>query len=234
MIGRVRRGSARTAGAAPPDGTDGSPDSRTARSPGRSACALLPPAAAAAAALLLSACGSSSPTTSTVHPPVQAASRVTPIPRPLGAGADIVSSSHTGPVKARTPAGAIDDEVNASGAKTINPCTLVSRAEAQAILGKPVGQPVSAPQGPTCIYKPQGKTPVVTLAVESLHFSTTKPQAQLRDRMSVTVSGHTAYCGVAGDPTMILPLPAGRFLDVTAPCPLAAAFAAKALSHIPG
>jgi hypothetical protein len=143
-----------------------------------------------------------------------------------------VSSSHSGPVKARTPAGAVDDEVNASGAKALNPCTLVSRAEAQAILGKPVGEPVSAPQGPTCIYKPQGTTRVVTLAVESLHFSTIKPQSQLRDRMSVTVGGHTAYCGVAGTPTMILLLPAGRFLDVTAPCPLAAAFAAKALAHL--
>jgi hypothetical protein len=201
---------------------------RVARSPRRSVCALL---AAAVAALLLTACGSSS-STSTVHPPVQAARKVTPIPRPLGAGADIVSTSHRGPVKARTPAGAIDDEVNASGAKTLNPCTLVSRAEAQAILGKPVGQPVSAPQGPTCIYKLRGTTRVVTLAVESLKFSTVKPQAQLRDRMSVTVSGHTAYCGVAGDPTMILPLSAGMFLDITAPCPLAAAFAARALTHL--
>jgi hypothetical protein len=202
---------------------------RAAKSSGRSACALV---TAAAAAMLLTACGGGSSSTSVAHQPIQAARRVTPVPRPLGAGADIVSSSHSGPVKARTPVGAVDDEVNASGAKALNPCTLVSRAEAQAILGKPVGEPVSAPQGPTCIYKPQGTTRVVTLAVESLHFSTIKPQSQLRDRMSVTVGGHTAYCGVAGTPTMILLLPAGRFLDVTAPCPLAAAFATKALAHL--
>jgi hypothetical protein len=202
---------------------------RAAKSSGRSACALV---TAAAAAMLLTACGGGSSSTSVAHQPIQAARRVTPVPRPLGAGADIVSSSRSGPVKAHTPAGAVDDEVNASGAKTLNPCTLVTRAEAQAILGKPVGEPVSAPQGPTCIYKPQGTTRVVTLAVESLHFSTIKPQSQLRDRMSVTVGGHTAYCGVAGTPTMILLLPAGRFLDVTAPCPLAAAFAAKALAHL--
>ena len=226
------------------DGRDRSAIGKVAKGSGgrsagrRSACAPLPPAAAAAAVaavLLFSACGSSSPATDSAdHPPVQTAGKVTPIPRPLGAGADIVSSTHGGPVKARTPAGAVDDEVNASGAKTLNPCTLVTRAEAQAILGKPVGQPVSAPQGPTCIYKPQGTTRVVTLAVESLHFSTTKPQSQLRDRMPVTVGGHTAYCGVAGDPTMILPLSSGRFLNVTAPCPLAAAFAAKALTRLSG
>ncbi len=109
---------------------------------------------------------------------------------------------------------------------------LVSRAEAQAILGKPVAAPVSAPQGPTCIYKLNGTARVVTLAVESLRFSKVKPQSQLRDRMSVTVRGHTAYCGVAGAPTMILPLTAGRFLAITAPCPVAATFAATALTHI--
>jgi hypothetical protein len=31
---------------------------------------------------------------------------------------------------------------------------------------------------------------------------------------------------------MIVPLAPGRFLTVTAPCPIAASFAAKALSHI--
>jgi hypothetical protein len=201
-------------------------------SAGRGACAL---ATIAAGALLLGACGgSTSSTTSNVaDQPVQTARRVTPVPKPLGAGADIVSASHGGPVKARKPGGSIDDEVNASGAITINPCTLVTRAQAQAILGKPIGQPVSAPQGPTCIYKARGTTRVITLAVESLKFSTVAPQSQLRDRLSVTVSGHRAYCGVASGPTMILPLPAGRFLQITAPCPIAATFAARALPHIP-
>jgi hypothetical protein len=155
---------------------------------------------------------------------------VPPIPRLLGS--DRVIPSRSGPVKAREQAGMVDDEVNASGAKTLNPCTLVSRTQAQAILGKPVGQPLDAPQGPTCIYKAQGAKSFVTLAVEAAHFSTLKPQAQLRDRILVPVAGHTAYCGVAGAPTMIVPLTAGRYLTVTAPCPLAASFAAEALSHI--
>lgn len=204
------------------------PPSMVGTSAGRGACALV----AVAGALLLGACGGSSSTTSTASAPVQPARRVTSIPQPLGAGADIVSASHGGPVKARKPAGSIDDEVNASGAIAINPCTLVTRAQAQAILGKPIGQPVSAPQGPTCIYKARGTTHAITLAVESLKFSTVAPQSQLRDRMSVTVSGHRAYCGVASGPTMILPLSAGRFLQITAPCPIAATFAAKALPHI--
>lgn len=216
----------------------------------KGSCAVLP----VAVALLLGACGgsSSSPSSSasssssasassspssSASPPkgivgarVQAAREVRPISQYLGS--DQVHPSSRRPVKARTQVGMIDDEVSATGAKTLDPCSLVSRAQAQAILGKPVGQPVDAPQGPTCVYTPRGAKTIVTLAVIATDFSTLRPQAHLRDRMSVTVSGRAAYCGVAGAPTMIVPLAPGRFLTVTAPCPIAASFAAKALSHI--
>ena len=203
-------------------------------------CALL---SVTAVALSLAACGGSSSTggsssQGSANVPVQVARNTPPIPRSLGAGAahpttGAVHATRKHPVKGREQPGTVDDEINSSGARSLDPCALVSRAEAQAILRKPVGRPVSAPQGPTCIYSPRGSKNVVTLAVQSLKFSKVKPQARLRDRMSVTVSGHTAYCGVAGTPTMILPLPAGRFLTITAPCPVAATFAAKALAHIP-
>ena len=125
-----------------------------------------------------------------------------------------------------------NDEVNASGAKTQHPCMLVSRSDAEAIVGKQVGTPVEAPQGPTCIYRPQGATSFITLAVESKNFSKVEPQSQLRDRISITVGGHAAYCGSTGNPMLIVPLSGGKFMAVAAPCPLAAAFAAKALSHL--
>jgi hypothetical protein len=213
-----------------------------------SSCAVLP----VAAALLLGACGgsssppsstpssvagvSSSPTSSASVPKgvvgarVQAGRGVTPISKFLGA--DQVRPTRRGPVKARAQAGMIDDEVSTTGAKTLDPCSLVTRAQAQTIIGKPVGQPVDAPQGPTCVYTAQGFKGPITLAVVATDFSTVKPQAHLRDRMSVTVSGHAAYCGVAGSPTMVVPLAPGKFLTVAAPCPIAASFAAAALSHI--
>jgi hypothetical protein len=186
----------------------------------------------AASALFVAACGgSSSSSTQAPRPPVQAAHHVAPIPQFLGN--DKVQASSSRPVKARPPApGTDDDEVNSTGAKPVNPCALVSRAEAQTIIGAPVAKAVEAPQGPTCVYSPQGAKSLITLAVESMHFSKIQPQAQLRDRISVTIHGHTAYCGVVGTPTMIVPLPAGKYLSVTAPCPIAASFAAKALSHI--
>lgn len=195
---------------------------------------------AGVAALALSACGGSSSSSSSNsaetasaaggHAPVQVARNVHPVPRALGAGKIIPSQSS--PFKARQLSGSVDDEVNASGAKTLDPCTLVTREEAQAILGKPVGNPVDAPQGPTCVYSVSGAKAPVTLAVQALHFSTVKPQSQLQDRITLSVAGHTAYCGVAGTPTLIVPLSAGRFLSVAAPCPIAASFAAKALGRI--
>jgi hypothetical protein len=214
-----------------------------------------------AAALLLGACGgsssapsssassssspsaSSSTPSSSASPPkgivgarVQAARGVRPVSQLLSAAqaraTDEVRPTSRRPVKARTQAGMIDDEVSATGAKKLDPCSLVSRAQAQAILGKPVTQPVDAPQGPTCIYAPQGAKRLVTVAVVATDFSTLEPQTHLRDRMSVTVSGRAAYCGVAGAPTMIVPLTPGRFLTVTAPCPIAASFAAGALKHL--
>jgi hypothetical protein len=214
------------------------------------ACAALP----VAAALLLGACGggasssssssassSSSPSASpaaaaayaahgVVGGRVEAGRGVTPIAKFVGA--ENIHRTRRGAVRARAQAGMIDDEVSTTGAKALNPCSLVTRAQAQAILGKPVGRPVDAPEGPTCVYPAQGFKGPITLAVVATDFSTVKPQAHLRDRMSVTVSGHAAYCGVAGSPTIVVPLTPGKFLTVTAPCPIAASFAATALGHL--
>jgi hypothetical protein len=213
----------------------------------KSACVALP----AAAALLLGACGgSSSSSSSSASDPsassaataaataahgvvgghAQAGRGVIPISKFLGA--DQVRPTRRGAVRARAQAGMIDDEVSTTGAKALDPCSLVTRGQAQAITGKPVGRPVDAPVGPTCVYTAQGFKGPITVAVIATDFSNVEPQAQLRDRMSVTVGGRAAYCGVAGTPTMVVPLTPGKFLTVVAPCPIAASFAAAALSHI--
>lgn len=185
-------------------------------------------------ALVITACGGgSTSSTSVARVPVQVAHPQTPIPKPLGVGRDKIQASRTAPVRARPPqAGTDDDEINSTGRKTLNPCTLVKRAEVQAAVHDQIGRPVYAPQGPTCIYKPQHAKRQITIAVESIPFSKVKPQEQLRDRISLEVAGHAAYCGTAGGSTMIVPLPEGRYLTVTAPCPIAASLATKALSRI--
>jgi hypothetical protein len=187
-------------------------------------------------ALSLAACGgtsssrkSSSPAsvagTSTV-----AAAKHSHSSQPLGR--DVIRRVSSVPVRAHNIGQEPDDEVNSSGAKTQNPCTLVSRSQAQAILGRHLDAPVDAPQGPTCIYRARGSSGQITLAVDSTEFSTVKPQAQLKDRMSLTVAGHAAFCGSAGGPKLILPLSVAKFVVITAPCPVAAAFAVRALSRL--
>ena len=62
-------------------------------------------------------------------------------------------------------AGLKNDEVSATGAAPENPCRLVTRGEAAAILGEPVQTEVG-PQGPACIYQPSGSQPQMTVVVE--------------------------------------------------------------------
>jgi hypothetical protein len=111
-----------------------------------------------------------------------------------------------------------------------NPCTLVSKTEAQAIIGKPLATPEEAPLGPTCIYRTPGATGYVTVAVESLDFA--KIRSQLRHPIKVNIGGRAAYCGDYGQPTTYVSLTGSRVLNVTAPCGLGIRFAAKAIGRL--
>jgi len=126
----------------------------------------------------------------------------------------------------------INDEVSASGAKPAGLCALVAQGSAQAIMGTEVRAPVLAPQGPTCIYSTRDSKRQVTLAIETTTPKGPPPQDRLRHRMRVKVGGRHAFCGVAGSPTLIVPLHGGRYLTVGAPCPIAAAFAGHALTRL--
>jgi hypothetical protein len=150
----------------------------------------------------------------------------------LPVGRDVVKTGEHHVSSARGIGTEPNDEVNSSGAKKIDPCMLVTRSQAQAILGKPVAALTEAPQGPTCIYRPRGAKSFITLAVESENFSKVEPQSQLRDRISLKVAGHNAYCGVVGTPMLIVSLANGKFMSVAAPCPIAASFATKALARL--
>ncbi len=189
------------------------------------------PAAAVlcSAAILLAGCGGSNAANHQVAVVTTTTSTTPHAPVPLGR--DKIKKITGKPVPAQGVKNGPQDESNATGAKPVNPCTLVTRAEAQAILGRPVATPVEAPQGPTCIYRPKGERNLITVAVESLAFSKVQPQSQLNDRVSLTIAGHAGYCGKAGAQQLVVPLKSGKFLAVVAPCPIAAAFAAKALSR---
>jgi hypothetical protein len=114
---------------------------------------------------------------------------------------------------------------------TLNPCTLVTGAQAQAIVGASVLSKKEAPLGPTCIFEFKGR-PVITIAIESLPFA--KTVGEMHKRTRVVIGGFHADCGTQGTQMLFVSLGRARVLNVSAPCPLAKAFAIKALSHLHG
>jgi len=108
------------------------------------------------------------------------------------------------------------------------PCSLVTKAQARAIIGVPIVEPLEAPQGPTCIYRAKSGTRFITVAVETVRFAQLRRQISKIRRVEVS----TAYCGRHGRPMLYLPLSSTRVLSVSAPCGLATRFAAKAAPHL--
>jgi hypothetical protein len=139
-------------------------------------------------------------------------------------------SQHPKVQVARRQSGQVDDESNETGAKPQKPCTLVTRAEAAAILHRRIARMTTGAQGPTCIYQPAGGGRVVTLAVQSADFAAIRRQGHLVS--SRGVGGHRAYCIRLGSETTYVPLSGHRVLTITASCPVGARFAARALRRI--
>jgi hypothetical protein len=110
------------------------------------------------------------------------------------------------------------------------PCSLVTKAQAGAIIGAAVTEPLEAPLGPTCIYQtPRGK-PYITLSVQKADLG--KLRARLRAPRAVSVAHRTAYCAGAGAKTLYVPVGGGRVLTVSAACTVAARFAALAAPQL--
>jgi hypothetical protein len=111
-----------------------------------------------------------------------------------------------------------------------NPCTLVTQAEAEAIIGAPIETPRMQPLGPTCVYQTRDSSTFLTMAVESINFNTVK--SQIQNLAPVAGLGHQAFCGTFGRPAIFVVLDATRVLNVSAPCNLAQQFATKALPRV--
>jgi hypothetical protein len=110
------------------------------------------------------------------------------------------------------------------------PCSLVSKAQARAILGTAILEPLQAPQGPTCIYQAASGKPYVTVAVQQVSF--VKLRRHIRTTRAVAVAGRTAYCAAYGTAMLFLPVAGDRVLTIAAPCRMAREFAAKAAPHL--
>lgn len=117
------------------------------------------------------------------------------------------------------------------GPSASRPCSLVTKTEASAILGRKLAQPLEAPQGPTCIYQTLRSTKAyVTLAVQTAELDALK--RYLRDMRRVRVASRTAYCGRYGRPLLYLSLGHDRVLTISGRCAVAARFAARAVARL--
>src|SRR3954471_4921926 len=104
---------------------------------------------------------------------------------------DRISSTTSAPSEARHPEGEETDEVSPTGAGPVEPCSLVPRNEASAILGAPV-QVTTGEQGPTCIYETAGSKRVMTLVVERISLPSLRNHASAATR--VAVAGRAGWC----------------------------------------
>jgi hypothetical protein len=112
-----------------------------------------------------------------------------------------------------------------------NPCALVTKAQAQAILGSKLVDPLVAPQGPTCIYRDRAGRSFATISIQSQDFASLRSQVRRVER--VDVANRRAVCGMHGQPTLYLPFSRGRVLSVAAPCDIAARLARRAVPRLP-
>jgi hypothetical protein len=110
-----------------------------------------------------------------------------------------------------------------------SPCKLVTRTQAQTIIGGSVTKPLEAPQGPTCIYRYKGGKSLITLAVQSVDVKVLKRESHRPQ--PVKVSGRQGFCSNRGQPMLYVPVTPGRVLSISAPCQMAQQFAVRALRH---
>ena len=176
--------------------------------------------ALAAAALFVAACGGDGEQRP-AGPPGSAANPLKPHPTVTAPVHGRVNEAQAANARVRTG--------SAHGAAA--PCTLVTRTEAAKIVRLRLAKPVEAPQGPTCVYRPQKKgASFVTVAVQSVPFKSLSKQ--LKRSQKIAVARRTAYCGMNGTPILYVPLPGGRVLSIAAQCDVAKQFAATALRRL--
>ena len=110
------------------------------------------------------------------------------------------------------------------------PCNLVTKAQASEIVGKPLKDPLEAPQGPTCIYQPESGKTFITVTVQEVKFD--KLKRHLGQPTRHTVAERTAYCGQYGQAMLYVPLSKGRVLSIAGPCKVAKQFASAAVRRL--
>ncbi|HUH81328.1 MAG TPA: hypothetical protein VLZ06_08370 [Solirubrobacteraceae bacterium] len=196
-------------------------------------------------AALATACGSSSTSsssTATAGPAASAGATVTPSGTTT-TRTHLHSHDTVGPTAVHKPypgtggdepnddnPGGADIEAKQAKPGTLNPCALVTRQQAEAILAEPVSAPQYGPLGPTCIYQPRRSKNFITISLAPGGASVI---GHLQKRTVVKAAGHTAYCGVYGEQLVLVPVAHGHTLSVSAPCTVGTKLASAAIAKLP-
>ncbi len=190
---------------------------------------------------LATACGSSSPassSTTSADAGTATGTGAAPTPRKPPHSHDIVGPSVVHKPYPGTGGDELNDD-NPGGADTgakqtkagvLNPCALVTRRQAEAILAEPVSAPEYAPLGPTCIIQPRKSKSFITISLAS---GSAGDVGRLQKRTAVKAAGRTAYCGFYGQQLVLVPLGRGHTLSVAAPCTVGTKLASAALGSLP-
>jgi hypothetical protein len=174
---------------------------------------------AAVAIVLVAACGGSGPADATGKE--SGATSSDRIVKSL----DAVTTTEGEIATGQYPNGHDSDEESSSGAKPIKPCSLVSEAQANRILGG--GVMISEHlQGPTCVFKGSGREVTVVLMEAPLEPFVSGARTAQR----LTLDGRPAWCVRYETTSVVADLGDGQVLQVTGACPAAAGFADAALN----
>jgi hypothetical protein len=140
---------------------------------------------------------------------------------------DTVSKTENEIVTGQYPQGHDTDEESVSGFKPTKPCSLVSEAQADRVLGGNV-KISERLQGPTCAFSGSGRE--VTLVVME---APVKPLVEsARTAQPLTIAGHRAWCLRYETTSVVAAVSGDRVLQVTGACPAAARFAGAALAWL--
>jgi hypothetical protein len=170
--------------------------------------------------LLAAGCGGSGPADATGEEGAAA-------PGPIVESRDAVSTTEGEIAAGQYPNGHDTDEESVTGYKPVKPCTLVSAAQANRILGGHVKVSEHL-QGPTCAFGGSGREVMLVVMEAPL-----KPLvAGARSAQPLTVAGHPAWCLHYETTSIVTAVSGGRVLQVTGACPAAARFAAAALAWL--
>jgi hypothetical protein len=188
---------------------------------------LLALVALAAAAIAVTACGGDA------KPPPAPGSAEKPLvgqqPTPGGGtAAGRLNEAASSKAKAKAPGyDALLDSQSSHPRSRFTPCNLVTKAQAQAIVGLALRDPLEAPRGPTCIYRSRDGKRLITLAVQPLDFA--KLERRIHRRQAASVAHRRAFCATLGAPVLYVELPKRRVLSVAARCDVGRQFAMAAV-----